>query len=82
MAQNQINVQGDFYQGTYAPTNTEFMFSEEGVINPDYLDLSKPWYEQRKFVDKFLAIRLISNNQAGNLINLYTAKAAYRTSNR
>jgi hypothetical protein len=82
MAQGQINVHGDLYTGTYTTSNTETMFLAEGVINPNYLDLNKAWYDQRKFVDKFLGIRLISNNQAKNLINLYTAKAAYRTSNR
>lgn len=82
MDQNQITVHGNIYDGTYTPTTSEFMFSSEGIINPSYIDLSKPWYEQRKFVDKFLAIRLISSNKAGNLINLYTAKAAYRISNR
>jgi len=82
MAQGQINVHGDLYNGTYTTSNTETMFVTEGVINPNYLDFNKAWYDQRKFVDKFLGIRLISNNQAKNLINLYTAKAAYRTSNR
>lgn len=82
MAQGQINVHGDLYNGTYTTSNTETMFLSEGVINPNYLDFNKAWYDQRKFVDKFLGIRLISNNQAKNLINLYTAKAAYRTSNR
>lgn len=82
MVQGQINVHGNLYTGTYTTSNTETMFLAEGVINPNYLDLNKAWYDQRKFVDKFLGIRLISNNQAKNLINLYTAKAAYRTSNR
>lgn len=82
LVQGQINVHGDLYTGTYTTSNTETMFLSEGVINPNYLDLNKAWYDQRKFVDKFLGIRLISNNQAKNLINLYTAKAAYRTSNR
>ena len=82
LAQGQINVHGDLYTGTYTTSNTETMFLAEGVINPNYLDLNKAWYDKRKFVDKFLGIRLISNNQAKNLINLYTAKAAYRTSNR
>lgn len=82
LVQGQINVHGDLYTGTYTTSNTETMFLAEGVINPNYLDLNKAWYDKRKFVDKFLGIRLISNNQAKNLINLYTAKAAYRTSNR
>lgn len=82
LVQGQINVHGDLYTGTYTTSNTETMFLSEGVINPNYIDTNKAWYDQRKFVDKFLGIRLISNNQAKNLINLYTAKAAYRTSNR
>jgi hypothetical protein len=82
LVQGQINVHGDLYNGTYTTSNTETMFITEGVINPNYIDTNKAWYDQRKFVDKFLGIRLISNNQAKNLINLYTAKAAYRTSNR
>jgi hypothetical protein len=82
LVQGQINVHGDLYTGTYTTSNTETMFLTEGVINPNYIDTNKAWYDKRKFVDKFLGIRLISNNQAKNLINLYTAKAAYRTSNR
>jgi hypothetical protein len=82
LVQGQINIHGDLYNGTYTTSNTETMFITEGVINPNYIDTNKAWYDQRKFVDKFLGIRLISNNQAKNLINLYTAKAAYRTSNR
>ena len=78
----QINVHGDDYNGSYLPTSSYSMFTSEGVINPNYIDSAKPWYEQRKFVDKFLGVRLISNNKAKNLINLYTAKAAYRLSNR
>jgi hypothetical protein len=79
---NQINVQNDAYTGTNAPGGSVPMFTSEGVINPLYLDTAKPWYEQRKFIDKFLGIRLISNNRAQNLINLYTAKASYRSSSR
>jgi len=82
LTQNQINVQNDAYTGTYAPGGSVPMFTSEGVINPLYLDTAKPWYEQRKFIDKFLGIRLISNNRAQNLINLYTAKASYRSSSR
>ena len=81
-APNQINVQNDTYTGTYAPGGSVPMFTSEGVINTTYLDLAKPWHQQRKFVDKFLGVRLISNNQAKNLINLYTAKASYRSTSR
>ena len=85
-APNQINVQNDTYTGTYAPGGITSpmtpMFTSEGVINTTYLDTTKPWHQQRKFVDKFLGVRLISNNQAKNLINLYTAKASYRSTSR
>ena len=78
----EINVQNDVYKGTHAPGGVVPMFTSEGVINTAYLDLTKPWHQQRKFVDKFLGVRLISNNQAKNLINLYTAKARYRSTSR
>jgi len=82
LAQNQVNVNGDYYTGTYAPGGIIPMFTSEGIVNTAYLEPNKPWYEQRKFIDKFLGIRLISNNRAQNLINLYTAKANYRTTSR
>lgn len=78
----QININGDDYNGTYIPTSSYSMFTSEGVINSNYINSAKPWYEQKKFTDKFLGVRLISNNKAKNLINLYTAKAAYRLSYR
>lgn len=78
----QINVQGDPYTGTQVSTSTEPMFLYEGVINSNYINSNKPWYEQRKFVDKFLGIRLIANNLSRNLINLYTVTAASRVSPR
>lgn len=78
----QINVQGDPYTGTQVSTSTEPMFLYEGVINSNYINSNKPWYEQRKFVDKFLGIRLIANNLSRNLINLYTVTAASRISPR
>lgn len=82
MAQFQVDVQDNIYTGTTVPATDRSMFLSEGVVNPYYISPSKPWFEQRKFVDKFLAVRLISNNQAQNLINLYTAKATYRISSR
>lgn len=82
LANGQINVQGRLYSGTFAPTSTEPMFNQEGIINPNYIDSNKPWYEQRKFVDKFLGIRLIANNLSKNLINLYTVTASLRVSPR
>lgn len=82
LAVGQINVQGIPYTSTSAPTSIEPMFLSEGIINSNYIDSNKPWYEQRKFVDKFLGIRLIANNLSKNLINLYTVTAALRVSPR
>lgn len=82
LAVGQINVQGIPYTSTSAPTSVEPMFLSEGLINSNYIDSNKPWYEQRKFVDKFLGIRLIANNLSKNLINLYTVTAALRVSPR
>ena len=78
----QINVQGVPYTETFVPTSTQSMFLSEGIINSNYIDSNKPWYEQRKFVDKFLGIRLIANNLSKNLINLYTVTVALRVSPR
>jgi hypothetical protein len=82
LAVGQINVQGVPYTSTSAQIATEPMFLSEGIINSNYIDSNKPWYEQRKFVDKFLGIRLIANNLSKNLINLYTVTAALRVSPR
>lgn len=78
----QVNVQGNDYEGTYTyPTNTS-MFLSEGVINIAYIDNNKNWYEKKKFVDKFIGVRLIANNQSKSLINLYSVTINYRASNR
>lgn len=78
----QLNVRGEEYLGTYTNPSTEEMFLSEGVINSSYIDPSKPWYEKKKFVDKFLGVRLIANNKSKNLINLYGVTAASRISPR
>lgn len=82
LAQGQTNSVLDIYTGTYTATETEPMFLSEGVVNPNYIDSAKAWHAQRKFVDKFLGVRLISSNRNQNLINLYSAKGSYRIANR
>ena len=79
---NLPNVQELFTQGVDAPTQALTMFTEEGVINPNYIDTSKQWYEQRRFVDHYLGVRLICNNLTGNLVHLYAAGAKFRNSFR
>ena len=57
------------------------MFVTEGVINPLYLDYNKSWYHKKRFVDTYLGVRLISNNNR-NLIYLYGAGTKHRQSYR
>ena len=61
------------------------MFNVEGmneIFNPAYINSAKPWHEQGKFIDRFLAFRLIYNNIDNNLINLYNTEAPFRIQNR
>jgi hypothetical protein len=82
LAAGQINVQGSPYSGTYTTSPSTPMFNSEGVINTGYIDNNKPWYEQRKFIDKFLGVRLISNNTLKNLLSLYIVISPSRISPR
>jgi hypothetical protein len=66
------------YNGNYPIAET--MFLEEGRINPDYINNNKPWFEQKRFVDNYLGIRLIANTN--NLIYLYGAGTKHRQSFR
>jgi len=70
------------YSSSTIPSGGSPMFLSEGNYNSGYLNLDKPWSEQKKFVDKFLAVRLYATNESKTLINLYTAESAYRISNR
>ena len=61
------------------------MFTVNGMyetFNTSYLNLAKPWNKQGKFIDRFLALRLICNNLDNNLINLYNTEAPYRIQDR
>lgn len=79
---NQLNTQNNLYTGTVTTLSDIAMFNSEGVINPNYIDSNKPWYEQKKFVDRFFGVRLIARNLSKTLINLYTVSAAIRKSFR
>lgn len=76
------DVQGNPYLGSYTTSSSSPMFTSEGVINGGYINSNKPWYEQRKFIDKFLGVRLISNNSLKNLLSLYIVSAPSRISPR
>ena len=51
-------------------------------MNINYIDPNKEWYKQSKFIDKYMGIRLSCNNEANNLVNLYTVLADFRTYKR
>jgi len=71
---------------TSVPTATSLaMFTVDGmneIFNTAYLDTVKPWHKRGKFIDRFLAFRLICNNIDNNLINLYNTEAYYRLQER
>lgn len=76
------NVQNDITQSVSTSQDTVSMFKGEGVINDDYLDLNKHWFNQKKFVDHYLGVRLINNNESKNLVYLYAAGTKFRQSFR
>ena len=82
VANNQLNVQDVFNTGATTIQPTISMFTAEGSINAAYINNNKYWYNQKKFVDHFLGVRLISNNLEGNLIYLYSAGTKFRQSFR
>lgn len=82
LVQGQTDVQDNDYLGTNTYLTNTPMFLSEGIINQNYINSNKPWYEKKKFVDKFFGVRLIANNQSKTLINLYSASVAYRQSFR
>ena len=77
-----INVQGTYTTGVVNNLDDIPMFEEEGVINTGYLNTNKSWFDQRRLVDNYLAIRLISDNSENNLIYLYSAGTKNRPSFR
>ena len=82
LANGQLNVQDNFNQGSTTVNPLVPMFTEEGVINNNYIDTNKSWYNQKRFIDHYLGVRLINNNQAGNLVYLYSAGTKFRQSFR
>ena len=76
------NVVGGYTNTIEAPISSESMFTEEGVVNAEYIDSTKPWHMQKKFVDHYLGVRLSSDNSSTNLLYLYAAGTKFRKSNR
>ena len=69
--------------GTVALSIPGFQTSEFFIgFNSNYLNLSKSWDRRRKFVDKWLGIRLISTNIDNNFVSLYMIDTNKRISYR
>ena len=83
-----INVVGETNNGTLTSSNTIPMFTVLGMVEAPtdaYITLPpavKPYFQQKKFMDKWFGIRLIYDNISNNLINLHStsvgAKKLYR----
>ena len=65
----------------------EPMFNVDGMsetINTDYLKdyEDRNWWESRKFIDKWVGIRLTCKNNQNILLNLYSTNIVVRKYNR
>ena len=78
----QANVVDEFTTTITAPISSQSMFTEEGVVNAEYIDSTKPWHMQKRFVDHYLGVRLSNDNSSTNLLYLYAAGTKFRKSNR
>jgi len=75
------NIIGGINTGTITSSDTESMFNIDGMIeriNADYILLNKEWHQRRKFMDKWVGIRLIYDNISNNLLNLYSTDVVAR----
>ena len=85
MGGGNVNIIGGGNTGTLTTSHVDNMFIYEGmykIVNARYLDLGKNWTLQRKFIDKWVGIRLIYNNITNNLLNLYSTNVAVRKMHR
>ena len=75
------NVIGGANVGTITTSSTVPMFNVNGMIenpNINYINFAKNWDIQKKFIDKWLGIRLIYDNTQNNLLNLYSTNVNAR----
>ena len=79
---NTENVAGYITSTVTSHIQTEPMFSEEGVVNPEYVDTTKEWYNRRKLIDHYMGVRLIHDNSNRNLVHLYAVGTKFRKSYR
>lgn len=79
------NVIGGTNTGTITTSPNQNMFIYDGMsktINNLYLNLGKTWDLQKKFIDKWVGIRLIYNNISNNSLNLYATDVVVRKMHR
>jgi hypothetical protein len=75
------NIIGGTNTGTITTSSTNSMFTISGmneIINSNYIDSTKNWDKKKKFIDKWIGIRLIYNNISNNLLNLYSTNVEAR----
>ena len=75
------NIVGGTNVGTQTSHHEEPMFIKRGmseIVNTNYLDLTKTNLRRRKFIDKWIGIRLIYDNITNNLLNLYSTSVEAR----
>ena len=75
------NIIGGVNTGTLTTSSINPMFNITGMsqtINTNYIDVTKTWDQRRKFIDKWVGIRLIYNNISNNLLNLYSTNVVIR----
>ena len=81
----QVLVPGMFNVVTGDLVDYVSMFTVQGMyedINSFYIHYSKPWHQQKKFIDTYIGIRLINDNSRKILVNLYSTSVAMRKYNR
>ena len=75
----------DFRDDAAYPISGAAQFLESGmsiIPNASYLDMTKQWWERRKFIDKWVGIRLIGSNSQNKLVNLYSIDTSKRKTYR
>ena len=79
------NVIGGINTGTITTNPNQNMFIYDGMsktVNNLYLNLAKSWDLQKKFIDKWVGIRLIYDNISNNSLNLYATDVVVRKMHR
>ena len=79
------NILGGTNIGTETTSSVVSMFNVAGMTETPsaaFLNMAKTWDKQRKFMDKWLGIRLICDNKQNNLVNLYSTSVGSRKVHR